>query len=173
MALISCASPVPSAPPLGTSSAPESPVPAIETAPAESLRLAVVGDPMGPDVTVELYYTQLPDEPGPRAIEVQLELSGNVALVRSVAGAALTRAGKQLVVQPDAGRVRLVAFGTGSLERIAGGPLAQLTFKRTDANAATLSLRPERPVFAPADADLGVRFGPALTLPGLTPTGGR
>ena len=148
------------------------PVPAIETqnpVANETLRLATVTS-SDSQLVVDVLYAPRAEQPGPRAVELHLRASPSLTYVSGSALEAASRAGKQLVVQgADTGALRVLLYGTGSLDRIAAGALCRLTFSRAPGQPATLELQPHMPVFAPAEANDGVLLGGPLTVGGGTP----
>ncbi len=136
----------------------ETPAPVVSTE-TVALRTVSLTDT---HAVVDLEYRRRPEQPGPRVAELQLALTG-VEFQAATAGDSASRAGKQLVAQPSDGRLRLVLYGTGSLERLDSGTLAQLTLRRTGP-VGRLELLSDDPVFAPSEANDGVLLGAPLTL---------
>ncbi len=154
--------------PAGDKSAPPAPPPAagaIDEA-TDSLALTVVEET--PAVLVlDLTYTRREGQAGPRTMELFVDYDAErLAFAGSSALAALQAAGKELVVQDRAGALRLIAFATTNVARLDSGPLARLRFTRKGSGPATLGLRAEPPVFAPAEANEGLRLQAPLTFGG-------
>jgi len=120
-------------------------------------------------VVVDLWYTPAEGVPGPRAVELWLRIPAGLDYLGADPGEAVTAAGKTLVDQPrDDGELRLVAYGTASLERVAAGRLATLRFA-VDPQASgpqAIEVLDRMPMFAPADANA------QLSLPGPLVIGG-
>lgn len=115
--------------------------------------------------TVEVRFKRRPGREGPRTVELWLAHDAGLALESATPGGAATTAQKQVVAKTaEPGQVRLVLFGTGSLDRIGDGALAVVRFREVTGGTHTVELLDRRPAFAPADTDLGVVIGPALTL---------
>ncbi|PKN56104.1 MAG: hypothetical protein CVU56_17870 [Deltaproteobacteria bacterium HGW-Deltaproteobacteria-14] len=119
---------------------------------------------------VDLWYAPTEGQAGPRAMELWLRLPGGVTLASADAGEAATAAGKTLVAQAHENHeLRLVIYGTASLDRVAAGRLASLRLDVTapgPAGSLQLELLDRLPIFAPAEANSGLRLPPPLALGG-------
>jgi len=119
----------------------------------------------GAEPIVRIHFVRDAQRPGPRVIELKLDHSDNLTFVGASAGAALLAAGKQLVAQvPAPGRLRLVALSTGSMDEVMSGDLVELRFRRSGTGTATVDFEGDGPVFAPAEANQGLRLGDPLVL---------
>ncbi len=120
------------------------------------------------ELVVDLHYRVPDGQEGPRAAELWLSHSASVSLAASEPLAAADRADKQVIVQPRAGdELRVVLLSTTSLARLASGPLVRLRFALTDPAAGVrLELLERMPLFAPAEANRGVRLPDPLVLEG-------
>ena len=136
----------------------------IESAP-ETLRLALVEQAKN-ELAVDLHYLRRDDQAGQRAVELHVSYPAEtLALAGSEALAATTAAAKQLVAQDQGGTLRVIVYGTASLAELDSGPLARLRFRRLAGGPATLAIDTARlPVFAPAPANEGLRFGAPLVI---------
>ncbi len=157
--------------PAGTT-APTDPPPhasAIEAGgPTLSLVALDVGEGSGDLVTLELRYNRREGQEGPRAAEIWLKHSAGLAFESAEALAAATDAGKTVHAQarPD-GELRLVVYGTATLDRLGSGPLARLHFRRGDAAGPhTVEILARMPIFAPAEVNQGVHLAPQLVVEG-------
>ncbi len=131
-----------------------------------TLSLAAAGE-SADLVTVRLDYRRRAEQEGPRAAELFVALSDNLAYDSSEAGAAALAAGKQLVVQDKGGgELRVLLFGTQSLDRLDSGALLSLDLRRTGAGPATVEVLDRQPLFAPAESNTGVLLPEPLTLDG-------
>jgi hypothetical protein len=118
-------------------------------------------------VVVDLYYQRQADQPAPRAVELFLKASEGLLYEESERLSAAEAAGKRLVVQSNGlGPLRVTLFGTESLDRLDSGPLARFTFHRSGGARATLRILPGDPVFAPAEANQGLRMPEPLKIGG-------
>ena len=134
---------------------------------SEEPSVALVAREEGENVVVDVTFRANAKREGPRVAELWLRYDAGLAFDQAEAGAAATSAGKQLIAQtPETGMVRLALFATGNLTRIGSGVLARVTFHRTAPGAQSVVLVDKRPVFAPADTDLGVLLGPAAVVGG-------
>ena len=121
---------------------------------------------------VDLWYAPAEGQAGPRAMELWLRLPDGVTLASAEAGEAATAAGKTLVAQAHEGNeLRLVIYGTASLDRVAAGRIAslQLNVDDTIAGAAgpvQLELLDRLPIFAPAEANVGLLLPAPLVIGG-------
>ena len=116
-------------------------------------------------VTVELVYHRQADQPGARMMELHLSHSANLAWRSVQEGEAAERADRDVVVQAkDAATLRVVIYGTTSLERMDSGTLARLTFARIAPGTARLELLPQMPLFAPAEANDSLLLPEPLTV---------
>ena len=126
------------------------------------LGLSLRAEARDPGGVVTLVYRAAAGRPGPRVAEIWLQPSDGLRLTRATAGTATTAAGKRLVAQQEDGRVRLVIYSSDNVLRVDSGVLARLTF----AGEGTVALVNRRPVFAPPDAERGIRIGPPVTVGG-------
>jgi len=105
--------------------------------------------------------------PGPRTVELWVAYSESLQFVAAEKGESLISSMKVLVVQDHGDRVRLVIFGTASLERIQEGELTTLHFRRQSDGPATVNFVAQMPIFAPADAQQGLQLAEPLNLGGM------
>ena len=119
----------------------------------------------GEDVQLRVRFERPLAGSGPRVAEIVIERSDNLELVSAGAGEAAEAAGKQVVVQeqPD-GALRVLMFAPGNVTELGSGAIAQLHLRRTGAAAAKLDLRTDKPLFAPAQANEGLRIGEPLQI---------
>lgn len=116
---------------------------------------------------IDLWYAPDEGQPGPRAMELWLRLPDTATLAAAEIGEAATAAGKTLVAQPQGDHdLRLVIYGTASLDRVAGGRLATLRLTLATPGPATVELLERLPIFAPAEANTGLRLPPPLVIGG-------
>lgn len=138
------------------------------TAPAsESAQLSLVhGTETGTDkVELTLKYSG-PTKAGtaPRVAEVIVEHSENLVFASSKAGNAAVDSGKDVVVQEkDSRHTRIVVYSASSLQGLANGTIATLSYTRSGAGAATASISTERPIFAPKEAQNGLQVSEPLS----------
>lgn len=131
---------------------------------AEGPSLTLAAQPSEGGVAVDVRFQKKPGRDGPRTVELWLAHDAGLALEGATPGDAALRAQKQVVAQtPEAGEVRVVLFGTASLERLEDGVFATVRFKQIAPGRHSVQLLERRPAFAPADTELGVTLGPALT----------
>jgi len=123
----------------------------------------------GTTLTVDLYYQRPEGQVGPRAAELWLQCSENLELRDAQALDASIKAGRTVIAQADKEprRVRLVIFGTQSLDAMDTGPLARLTFRLTDSGTVSLAILNRQPLFAPGEANQGLTLGDPLVIGGL------
>lgn len=157
---------------VGTAADP-APMPAdVATAPAPAgpseSALALVARPTAENpaaLAVELRYTRGETRPGARMAEVRVEYDPAVlAFTGSDAGESASAAGKRLVVQDEGDALRVLVFATTNTARLDSGLLATLAFARRTGARTALTLRPERPLLAPPEADAGLVLGAPLVL---------
>lgn len=158
-------------------SAPSSTAPA----PPSSVTTAdPVTEPLGPHPTVQLTLVERTDTSvtidviyapdaqmaNPRNVELWLRPSEALVYRSSTALDATEAAGKTLVVQPKAdGTLRTIVY-SASLDRLGAGPVARLEFDLKGTGAATLELLPKLPIFAPAEANVGLMLPDTLVVTG-------
>jgi hypothetical protein len=117
------------------------------------------------EVVVDLHYTRVAGQLGPRMMELFLEPSAQLNLLGSEGLGAVLAAQKQLVVQEaEAGSLRVVVYSAGNLNELQSGPLARFRFQAPKDGSVTLKLLDRRPLFAPADADRGTTLGDPLVI---------
>jgi hypothetical protein len=115
--------------------------------------------------TVSLSFVRGSDQAGPRMMELFVELSPELAFVEAEAGDATINAKKQLVAQDQGnGLVRLVLYSTGDLNTFDTGEVARIQVERADGKPGKVSLRTDRPLFAPLEASQGLLVADPLTL---------
>ena len=145
--------------------------PATDAPQAETLALRE-GPAAGDRVTVDLLYARRDGQVAPRMMELWLEVGPGLAWAGATALDAVEAAGKELVVQPSDGALRVIVFASSNTTTLDSGGLARLAFRPTGAGAATVALVAQLPVFAPASANDGLLLGPPLTIDHPTSAGG-
>ena len=147
--------------PKGTTDAPP-----VETSPLTlSLRAAPASEVAAGTVAVDVNYVHKASRTAPRMMELYVRYADGLTYESAVPLAAVTAAGKQLVVQDQGGGLlRVVVYASGNTATLASGALARLTFGISGTPSGTVSLESRMPIFAPAEANDGVLLGPPLTL---------
>jgi len=144
--------------------------PAAAAAPVEEARTTLAlsaSAESDASVTVHVAYNRLAGQEGPRVVELHLRHSANLAYDSAEPMSAASAAGKRLVVQDRGdGTLRVLLFGTQTLDRLDSGPLLKLALRRLDDAAATLEVLGDKPVFAPAETNTGLTLPPPLTVGG-------
>ena len=136
---------------------------AIDLVPA-NLWLEIAGEDAG-TVAVDLKYRLRDGQMRPRMMELHVAYSEGLAYDRSQPLAALTAAGKRLVVQDRGGVLRTVVFASTNLDRLDSGPLVRFHFRRTS-GPGTVLIERRSSMFAPADANGGLVLGGSLDVGG-------
>lgn len=117
-------------------------------------------------VAVDLLYAPREGQVAPRMMELHLRLTGGLDYVEAQPLAALTAAGKELVVQPQGdAELRVIAYAANNTKTIAGGALARFVFQ-VASGPGSVAIDGSQPVFAPAEANVGVTLGAAVTVGG-------
>ena len=120
---------------------------------------AAGGGPSGPAATA---CGQGPFQQGRETLGGQGPVAGlgaGLAAVdaqQALAGQAATDANKQVTGGALGSAVRVLVFASDNVNEIHSGDLAQIRFRRVAGADATVSIRVDRPFFAPADAMTGV-----------------
>ena len=110
-------------------------------------------------VVVHIDYELPEGNVGARMAEFYVEHSPNLVFESGEAGVATESAGKTLVTQARSDtHVRVILFSGSNLNTFPSGRLASLQFEVTDASPVQVSLMTERQMFAPPDANRGLRI---------------
>lgn len=132
-----------------------------------ALRLSVREQTDG-EVTLSIDYDG-GGENAPRIVDLRLQASHPVSLVRVTPGNALTDAGKDLYRDPASGQLwrnlghqiwGILGISLSNMNSIASGPLAELTFDLSGVEpGASVAFRlvKRHETFAPADADMALQ----------------
>jgi len=138
-----CQNPPPAGAPFGEPSAPEG----MQSAPPDWLGCP----PAAGELAYRVDFTRRAGAEGPRMAEIAVQTSADLAFASSLALDAATRAGKQVIVQQGAsGRLRVVVFSSGNVDRLDTGPLACLRFRPVASGAAHASIDYDGSQFAPS-----------------------
>jgi hypothetical protein len=129
-----------------------------------SLRLASLTDQ---GAAVDLLFVLPADQPAPRVAEIVIAYDTDALAWEGAEGlSAVQAADKQVVVQDQGDKLRVVLYAADNTTRLDSGALARLHFTRRAAEAATLSFTDHQPLFAPPEANVGVVLGPPLVIEG-------
>jgi hypothetical protein len=102
---------------------------------------------------------------GPRVVELWLRVTNATALRQSNPGAALVRAGKDLIVQHKRDdSFRVVMMSGENTNKIGAGELATLEFERAGEGPMRIEILTDRPMFAPQEAQQGLTVGDPIEL---------
>lgn len=132
--------------------------------PAENALPSVLltGEREGDVLTIHAHLT--PSATPPRMADIRVQTSERLTLLGSAKGAAVTAAGKDIVVRPIESGYRVVVLSSSNTNSIGAGELFTLRFAAPGSGPTTFTLLADEPVLAPAGAQEGLRFGDPLTL---------
>jgi hypothetical protein len=134
------------------------------TATTPTLALAATPAPAG-QLAARLDYVRRPAQTGARLAELRLAVGAGLEFSHALAGPAATRAGKTVTTRVKAdGTLRVIVMSPASVTHLKSGPLATLYFKPRAEGPRDLTLKTERPWFAPVQANQGIVLPPTLSV---------
>jgi hypothetical protein len=114
--------------------------------------------------SVELSYHRQEGQRAPRTAELFISYPEMLRFVGSEALSSVRSAGKDLIVQEHvSGVLRVIIMGTGNLNTLESGPLAQLNFEGRLEDGQSILIQERRSYFAPSNANLGITIGAPLS----------
>jgi hypothetical protein len=138
-------------------------VPSIPITPQANDRPLLFAETAGDDA-IRLSLTGL-TKPGPRMIELWLNISNVAELVASSPGTALEDSGKEFVIQDKGnGLFRAIAFSSSNVNSIGSGELAVVALRRASPGTMRVEILTDRPMFAPQEAQQGLIVGDPIEL---------